>query len=302
MINKNQLILFVISLLIVGFFLLTLAHLPPDAYAGNGGLVCCQFPEGSECENLQDCVPDNETCASVSPCSQEADPCTCLEPIPTFPCTDPDCQSQQSCENPAICTGDGSTPCFWNGTDCLNSPPEPTPTPTPIDGTDLRCCHSEGFETCIGGCEGCAIPTDECTAAGGIPSVGILNTFCDPRATNVVCTGGATGCCVLSEGNCEGEETILDCGSLGGIRWFESSCEEVSQCQPNPPIPTPTPTPGAFQPGDANGDGEINILDVTAILNDILGISSASENGDCNEDGQVNILDVTCVLNIVLGV
>jgi hypothetical protein len=54
-----------------------------------------------------------------------------------------------------------------------------------------------------------------------------------------------------------------------------------------------------FAPGDANGDGEINILDVTVILNDILEISSAPGNGDCNEDGEVDILDVTCVLNII---
>jgi subtilisin family serine protease len=57
-----------------------------------------------------------------------------------------------------------------------------------------------------------------------------------------------------------------------------------------------------FAPGDANGDGVINILDVTALLNDILAISSAAGNADCNEDGNVNILDVTCVLNNILGV
>ncbi|MGB7293421.1 MAG: S8 family serine peptidase [Thermodesulfobacteriota bacterium] len=56
-----------------------------------------------------------------------------------------------------------------------------------------------------------------------------------------------------------------------------------------------------FAPGDANGDGDINILDVTALLNDILEISPASGDGDCNEDGDVNILDVTCVLNEILG-
>jgi uncharacterized delta-60 repeat protein len=64
------------------------------------------------------------------------------------------------------------------------------------------------------------------------------------------------------------------------------------------PTPSPTPMPG-LEPGDANGDGEINILDVTVILNDILEISSAPGNGDCNEDGEVDILDVTCVLNII---
>jgi len=56
----------------------------------------------------------------------------------------------------------------------------------------------------------------------------------------------------------------------------------------------------AQAPGDANGDGQINILDVTVILNDILEIAPAPGNGDCNEDGNVNILDVTCVLNIIL--
>lgn len=54
-------------------------------------------------------------------------------------------------------------------------------------------------------------------------------------------------------------------------------------------------------PGDANGDGQINILDVTATLNDILDIAQAHGNADCNNDGNVNILDITCVLNIILG-
>jgi len=58
----------------------------------------------------------------------------------------------------------------------------------------------------------------------------------------------------------------------------------------------------AQAPGDANGDGQINILDVTVILNDILEIAPAPGNGDCNNDGQVNILDVTCVLNIILEI
>ncbi len=63
---------------------------------------------------------------------------------------------------------------------------------------------------------------------------------------------------------------------------------------------SPTRNTLSQAPGDANGDGQINILDVTVILNDILEISSAPGNGDCNEDGNVNILDVTCVLNIIL--
>jgi uncharacterized delta-60 repeat protein len=63
---------------------------------------------------------------------------------------------------------------------------------------------------------------------------------------------------------------------------------------------TTPPMPG-IEPCDANGDGNINILDVTVILNDILEIAPAPGDGDCNEDGEVNILDVTSVLNEILG-
>jgi uncharacterized delta-60 repeat protein len=86
---------------------------------------------------------------------------------------------------------------------------------------------------------------------------------------------------------------IVAAGHSGAIGSFDFALARF--------LPSPTPPPGAFQPGDANADGVINILDVTAILNDILGLSPAPGNGDCNEDGQVNILDVTCVLNIILG-
>jgi len=46
----------------------------------------------------------------------------------------------------------------------------------------------------------------------------------------------------------------------------------------------PLPNTLAQAPGDANGDGQINILDVTVILNDILEIAPAPGNGDCNNE------------------
>ena len=58
-------------------------------------------------------------------------------------------------------------------------------------------------------------------------------------------------------------------------------------------------------PGDANGDGSVNVFDVTAMVNYILG--SPSENfhfdaADVNGDKVVNVFDVTKVVNIILGV
>ena len=56
--------------------------------------------------------------------------------------------------------------------------------------------------------------------------------------------------------------------------------------------------------GDVNFDGEVNIADVNAILNIIMG-GRADEGmmmrADVNEDGEVNIGDVNAVLNIIFG-
>ena len=60
--------------------------------------------------------------------------------------------------------------------------------------------------------------------------------------------------------------------------------------------------PDYSQPGDANGDGQINIGDVICIINTILDPTFSSfGNPDCNSDGDVNILDVICVINKILA-
>ena len=52
--------------------------------------------------------------------------------------------------------------------------------------------------------------------------------------------------------------------------------------------------------GDVNGDGEINIADVNAVINMILG-GNPLPAGDVNGDSEVNIADVNAVINIILG-
>ena len=55
--------------------------------------------------------------------------------------------------------------------------------------------------------------------------------------------------------------------------------------------------------GDVNGDGQVTIADVTALVNIILGKSTEPANGvaDVNGDGSVTIADVTKLVNIILG-
>ena len=52
--------------------------------------------------------------------------------------------------------------------------------------------------------------------------------------------------------------------------------------------------------GDANGDGEVNIADVNAIIDAILG-DTHKVNCDVNNDGEVNIADVNAVIDIIMG-
>ena len=54
------------------------------------------------------------------------------------------------------------------------------------------------------------------------------------------------------------------------------------------------------KPGDVNEDGEVNIADVTMLVNVILGNAEAA-NADVNTDGTIDIADVTALVNIILG-
>ena len=53
--------------------------------------------------------------------------------------------------------------------------------------------------------------------------------------------------------------------------------------------------------GDVNGDGEVTIGDVTALINYLLDHNATLEgDGDINSDGEINIGDVTSLIEILL--
>jgi len=53
-------------------------------------------------------------------------------------------------------------------------------------------------------------------------------------------------------------------------------------------------------PGDINGDGVANILDIVQLVNIILELSEDNGLADLNGDGAINILDVVVLVNIIL--
>ena len=54
-------------------------------------------------------------------------------------------------------------------------------------------------------------------------------------------------------------------------------------------------------PGDANGDGNINALDVTKVERIIAGMDAATPGADANQDGNVNALDITLIERMIAG-
>ena len=61
-------------------------------------------------------------------------------------------------------------------------------------------------------------------------------------------------------------------------------------------VDEPTPTPG-----DVTGDGNVDIADVNAVINIMLGKAAPTAGGDVTGDGSVDIADVNAVINIMLG-
>lgn len=67
---------------------------------------------------------------------------------------------------------------------------------------------------------------------------------------------------------------------------------------------TVTVVEGADLPGDVNRDGEVNVADINALIDIILGGTVDEETdtrADVNRDGEVNIADINAVIDIILN-
>ena len=74
--------------------------------------------------------------------------------------------------------------------------------------------------------------------------------------------------------------------------------EAYGVCGATYTAPGPGPGPDPI-PGDVNGDGEVNISDVSDII-DIILRGNITPGADVNGDGEVNISDINAVIDIIL--
>jgi hypothetical protein len=50
-----------------------------------------------------------------------------------------------------------------------------------------------------------------------------------------------------------------------------------------------------------NGDGEVNIADINAIIDIILSGAAGNSAADVNDDGEVNIADINAIIDMILS-
>jgi len=54
-------------------------------------------------------------------------------------------------------------------------------------------------------------------------------------------------------------------------------------------------------PGDGNGDGSVNALDITKVERVIVGMDTQTPGADANGDGNINAMDITKIELIIAG-
>jgi hypothetical protein len=55
--------------------------------------------------------------------------------------------------------------------------------------------------------------------------------------------------------------------------------------------------------GDVNADGEVDVADISAVINIMAGYGTgvASERADVNGDGEADVADISAIINIMAG-
>ena len=98
----------------------------------------------------------------------------------------------------------------------------------------------------------------------------------------------------LHDGNYSGRTLHVPQGMAGGYQadgnWHPYFGQIVDDLMPED-----------YPQGDVNHDGEVNIADVNAVIDIILGGNTYTPEADVNGDGEVNIADINVLIDIILG-
>ncbi|MBQ1723896.1 MAG: dockerin type I repeat-containing protein, partial [Muribaculaceae bacterium] len=53
--------------------------------------------------------------------------------------------------------------------------------------------------------------------------------------------------------------------------------------------------------GDVNGDGEVDVRDITALIDVIMNSVTDNPRADVSEDGEIDVRDITALIDIIMN-
>jgi len=208
-------------------------------------------------------------------------------------CGDGECTNEETydtcpedCEAPSEDCADCEYDWTAYGAECCD---------TAWDAFGIDCATLQG--TYGWDCSGCLCPGDAAPQCGD----GVCNgdetyeTCSDDCLPPGECVEGQVSDCVdddcvteawIGDGYCDGTEQAygadLCCFDNDGGDCSDEECGVTAE------------------PGDLNGDGSVNVLDIVALVNVIID-GGTIDGGDINGDGAINVIDVVQLVNLVLG-
>ena len=256
-----------------------------------GGLIdlCCN------------CVPDQPAECLPDPAGRTCQPTACPEPgeeclprcvvmedgVPRV--VECDCRNPQECHVELILGGD--PPCVGDCPPGFTCQRTITPTPTGY----MICCD------CVPVPTECAPTPDGQNCEPYLCPVPPPDHECRPRCIRTSLTTGQTW---IIECECRGQGECRPYWQPGTVPFCEGNCPPGYTCLENR-ITNPDGTIDlccdCIQqfcrcPGDINGDGLVNGLDIQGFVNCFLGVSTPADNcacADMNGDGLLDMLDVS---------
>ena len=133
-----------------------------------------------------------------------------------------------------------------------------------------------------------------------VTDMGLMFKQCSKLRTIYVGNGWSTDAVTYSA------NMVYDCIRLVGGKGttyneYNPSNKTYARIDGGPSKPGYFTDKNAALRGDVNGDNEVNIADVNALIDIILGGSGNTSAADVNGDGEVNIADINALIDYILG-
>ena len=81
---------------------------------------------------------------------------------------------------------------------------------------------------------------------------------------------------------------------------FRAYFSELEALQSHADIQLPGEASTTGLVGDVNADGDVNVMDITALIDEIMN-DGTNPRADVNGDGDINVMDITALIDIIMN-